>query len=371
MTMGTSNFQPRWACPTGATILDLLAQRGIPQSEFSRLVGLDEYAAAALLEGQAPLSAEVASRLSEALGASIEFWLNRDAQYQQDKALLEKDSWATSFPTKFMLQEGWIRNFDDWIDRIDALYEFFDLDDFREWRTAYLSAFQGTSFRTSNTFETDAATVTAWLRQGERLIERDNLPEWNPKTLYDALPRLKSLTRMKRPEQFLPLVKEMVHKGGVGLALVKAPRGCPVSGATLTLGDGRRLLLLSGRHLSDDHLWFTLFHEIAHLLFHEANTVCEDTEEPQKSEYDPARGHEAEANQWAADFLVDPELLRSLSQGRITRRRILRVAHSAGVSPGIVVGQLQHRDIVSHRQLNTLKRRYQWSSSRLVLRSSL
>ena len=38
----------------------------------------------------------------------------------------------------------------------------------------------------------------------------------------------------------------------------------------------------------------------------------------------------------------------------------VRFARRIGISPGIVVGQLQHMGKLNYRQMNGLKRRYTW-----------
>ena len=43
-------------------------------------------------------------------------------------------------------------------------------------------------------------------------------------------------------------------------------------------------------------------------------------------------------------------------------REVIRLARLAGVSPGIVVGQLQHISKIERNQLNSLKERFRWDS---------
>ena len=69
---------------------------------------------------------------------------------------------------------------------------------------------------------------------------------------------------------------------------------------------------------------------------------------------------EREANDFAADALVPPEYRNALLALPRDSREVIRFARKIGVAPGIVVGQLQHFKKLTHRQLNTLKRRFQW-----------
>ena len=58
------------------------------------------------------------------------------------------------------------------------------------------------------------------------------------------------------------------------------------------------MMILSFRYLSDDHFWFTFFHEAAHLLLHgEKSTFVEDEATDQTEK-------EKQANAFAAGMLV-------------------------------------------------------------------
>ncbi|EON19378.1 hypothetical protein C265_12546 [Cupriavidus sp. GA3-3] len=117
----------------------------------------------------------------------------------------------------------------------------------------------------------------------------------------------------------------------------------------------KAVLMLSGRYLTDDHFWFSFFHEAGHLLLHwDAGSPILETAEDRHSE------REAEANQFAADMLLPNEYQDRLPEVRSNLRGIIRLARDAGVSRGIVVGQLQHRGLVKQGHFNDLKARYKW-----------
>jgi Zn-dependent peptidase ImmA (M78 family) len=105
--------------------------------------------------------------------------------------------------------------------------------------------------------------------------------------------------------------------------------------------------------LSDDHFWFTFFHEAGHLLLHGENGFFLEGIESSTTA-------EEEANEFAAQILIPPEFQDELAQLRAKIYEVSRFARRLGVSPGIVVGQLQHLRKIRHNQLNGLKRRYTW-----------
>jgi Zn-dependent peptidase ImmA (M78 family) len=69
---------------------------------------------------------------------------------------------------------------------------------------------------------------------------------------------------------------------------------------------------------------------------------------------------EDEANAFAANILIPPEHEEELLSLRVNGIAVMRFARRIGISPGIVVGQLQHRGIIARNQLTKLKRRYAW-----------
>lgn len=70
---------------------------------------------------------------------------------------------------------------------------------------------------------------------------------------------------------------------------------------------------------------------------------------------------ESEADDFAQDALIRPDIQdEMLALGR-DFKKVMRFAKRAGVSAGIVVGQMQKRGLIRYEQLNFLKARYDWS----------
>jgi Zn-dependent peptidase ImmA (M78 family) len=135
---------------------------------------------------------------------------------------------------------------------------------------------------------------------------------------------------------------------------VRAPSGCTASGATQFISPHKAMVILSFRYLSDDHFWFTFFHEIAHLLLHSSELTFIDGEEELLNKM------EKEANEFSERVLIPVNRRDELMDLNPRRENIIRFAYSVGVSPGIVVGQLQPHHIIKPSQMNYLKRRFKW-----------
>jgi len=176
---------------------------------------------------------------------------------------------------------------------------------------------------------------------------------FDPEALRRRLPDLRRLTLQERPGEFLPELLLACASVGVAVAFVPAPNGCHASGAARWLTPSKALVVLSHRYRANDHLWFTFFHEIAHILHHGKKRLFID--------WAGLTGeHEDEANSWAADFLIPRQFVPALKAVGRSREGVLKLAQRIGVAPGIVVGRMQKDGLLPWSRLNELKTRYEW-----------
>ena len=87
-----ASFRPDWVSTPGDTILDLSEERGWTQANLTAPLGLSLKHVNQLIRGKVPFTEEVALRLGQMLGASVGFWLTREARYRERNAHLESAS---------------------------------------------------------------------------------------------------------------------------------------------------------------------------------------------------------------------------------------------------------------------------------------
>lgn len=352
-------FQPNWCSPPGETIADILRDRALSVASLAGLLDKPEDKVEALLQGQLAIDSSLAGKLAAALGASAGFWKARESQYRSELRRLAKKvespgEWMAGLPVADMARYGWIPKLTRPADKVAACLRFFGVGSVEEWRQRYDAPLSAAAFRTSPSFSAELGAVASWLRRGEVLAESVNCAAWNPAGLRASIPSLRSLTRRRDPETFLPELQGICASHGVAVVVARAPAGCRASGATRFLNSERALVLLSCRHLSDDHFWFTFFHEVGHLLLHGSQGTFVDLDG------DPSSAIEAEANAFASSTLIPAEFLEQMKRVPLLARSLIRLAMQIGVSPGIVVGQLQHAGRLGRDKQNGLKRRFVW-----------
>jgi HTH-type transcriptional regulator/antitoxin HigA len=357
MMNSSNNFQPNWVSTPGDTITDILSEKKLSLSNFARKMESSTDYINNLINGYVALTKEVSFKLEEVLGPPADFWLKRESQYREavNRKKAIDDAWLKELPLKEMFNWGWLKL--DYTDKLQACLDYFNVTNVSAWQKKYALEINMVSFRTSPSFKAQPASVAAWLRQGEIASENITCKPWNAALFRSTLKDIKKLTRVKGPNDFIPELKRLCADCGVAVAIVRTPSGCQASGVTKFIKPDRALLMLSFRYLTDDHFWFTFFHEAAHLLLHGNKAVF--VEEIGKDKL--VSKEENEANDFAAEQLISADLRTQLMKIPFSNKKaVIGFAILVGVSPGIVIGQLQHLGRIEHGKLNTYKRRYSW-----------
>lgn len=354
-------LQPDWISPPGETVEDLLEERRWTQAELAERTGLTRKHINDLLRGRAHISADTASRLDKVLGGTAQFWLTREAQYraalerrQELEALERQADWLAELPLKWMIEQDWVHACATKGEQVAECLRYFGVAAVDAWRERYevLSA----AYRASEKVDKKPGAVAAWLRQVEREADRLDCAPYDRQQFQRLLPALRDLTTEPDLSVFVPAMQEMCSSCGVAAVIVPAPPGCPVHGATFWSGPNRAILALTLRYKTNDQLWFSFFHEAAHILKHGKKLLVLEGSEGLDPEL------EREADRLAADLLIPPGKAGTLN-GLRSAAQVEQAARLLGVAPGIVVGRMQKEEWLPWTHLNKLKVRYEWTQS--------
>jgi plasmid maintenance system antidote protein VapI len=358
--MTSAGFTPDWFSRPGDTIATLMARHSLDATALAAGLHRDRAFVYRLLAGAEPIDTELAAALAQIVGGSPEFWRARQAKFDEDLGRIASElpperakSWLKILPLKEMADAGWISERKG-AGAVRAAMSYFGVCTAEEWREQYTTFANDFSYRTSPTYDSKIGALAAWLRQGELQATHNRCAAWNARQFRERLAAIRLLTKLKEPRSFVPKLRALCAEAGVAVIFVKAPSGCRASGATRFIAPNKAMIILSFRFLSDDHFWFSFFHEAGHLLLHRHDATYIDGDAAEESQV------EREANSFAAQTLVPPDRLDELLQLPPRMRDVVRFAVGIGIAPGIVVGQLQHLRLLGPAQLNDLKRRYTW-----------
>lgn len=351
----TKTFSPDYAVLPGDTLQETIDVLGLSQKELSERTGLADKTINQIIKGVAPITAETSLLLERVTGVAAAFWNNLEANYRERLARLqaakdmeEQVEWVRQFSYAKMVGLRLVQPAKLPSERVEKLVNYFGVASSVEWKQTY-SELAGAA-RESKKYLSDLGDLSAWLRAGEILAQRRPCESYDRSKFIEALQEIRRLTA-ENPVEIWGRVEELCAKAGVAVVLVPPLPKTHIYGFTRWLTPQKALVQLSLRYKTDDMLWFTLFHEAAHILLHGKKDVfleCRGNRD----------GKEDEANQWAAETLVpsrDWDRFLSACQGRISVSGIRAFAHELGIAPSIVLGQLQHRNTVPPSMHNDMK----------------
>ena len=356
-----NEYAPDVVSPPGETLQDVLEERDLSQADLADRTGRTKKTINEIVKGKAPITPETALQFENVLGIPAAFWNNREMAYraylarQAENDRLKQDiSWIRELPYLEMARKGWIPESRDKIERVRALLSFFAVASREQWEEVAIRP--QASFRRSKKYESDPGALSAWLRQGEIAASQLQCGAFNRQAFVEALEEARTLT-VEPPDRFVPELANICARSGVAVVFIPELRGLRVWGATRWLSPSRALIQLSLRYKTDDHLWFTFFHEVGHILLHNKRDVFVENN-------DSNSGEEKEADRFATNHLIPPsDFVRLRPRTLYSEAAVRDFAQQLGIAPGIVVGRLQHEGLLPFTHLNGLKRHFRWAES--------
>lgn len=343
--------EPDFAVPTGDYLAEWMDDNDVIAAELGRRLGASRKHVSELLSGKAPLSRSLAISLEEVTGIPARIWNQYEALYREDLARLEANvafsaqhEEVKAYPLAYLRKFGYIEApREDKAGTVRQLLSLFGVASVDALRTTWSEG--SVAYRRVVVTREDAPAMETWLALGERAANQLDLAEFDTDALKAILPTLRTLSGAD-PATYVAECVNSLARVGVALCFVPPMPGLGVYGATRWI-HGHPVVQLSLRYKTDDQLWFTLFHEIGHIVLHGANGLYLT---------DDASISEEEADHFASDLLIPPVFALRLPHRRdIATIRLL--AEELGIAPGIVLGRAQ-REMGDYAWGNGLKRRF-------------
>ncbi|MDE0320735.1 MAG: ImmA/IrrE family metallo-endopeptidase [Acidimicrobiaceae bacterium] len=350
-------YEPDIVYAPGETLIEWLDEHGMTQTDLAARMGLSAKHVNQIAKGAAPVTTETALGLEQVTRVPAAFWNNLELNYRAHltrcaelERLAQDVDWLDELPVAQLVKRGWITKGTTGAERVREVCSFFGVASVAVWRDIWEQPVA--AYRASRAFSKDPGAVAAWLRIGEIEGSKLECEGFSKSGLRALLPELRSLTNEADPAVWVPAVRERCRHVGVAFVVEPEIRGSRLNGATRWLGPNKALVQISTRHKRHDIAWFTLFHEIGHLLLHsKKETFINDG--------DSIGAVEQEADAFASRVLIPPEQEPELGHLN-SAADATRFAHLIGIGPGIVVGRLQHMGWWKHSEGKDLQWRFDW-----------
>lgn len=348
--------------PPGEYFAEVLKEKGISQAEIARRMGRPAQAINEIIRGEKAITPETALQLERTIGVPAHIWTGLEARYRLIKARrlemkqLQKDlPFLKHIPHENLARVGFIKKTRNKLGKIRELHRFFGVSALSNMADvkAYAPAFRLARRRNASPY-----ALVAWLKCAGILAYKTPTKPFIKESLRSCIPKIRKLT-LKPPAVFESKVKKILADCGVVLVFMPHFPKTYAHGAAFWIAQEKAVIVISIRGSWADIFWFSLFHELAHILLHKKHQIFIDDAEVSTG----MQNLEEEANSYAAEQLIPRHAYqRFVSLSSFSAESTRAFSNQVGIAPGIVVGRLQHDGLLrQNSRLNTLRERLKWN----------
>jgi HTH-type transcriptional regulator/antitoxin HigA len=308
-----------------------MEQQGLSQADLVPFLG-SRSKVSEVLAGKRPLSLAMIRALHDGLGIPAHVLIGS----VEDKASSDDlPDWA-SFPLKLMVRRGWLSaTKQDVRDRPDLAVETYVRSAFELAATApvYKRSIHERARQNS-----DAASLIAWTARVLHLASAFKTESFNRAAMDDAF--LTKIARLSASPTGPVLARQLLAFNGIALVFEPSLQGTYVDGCSLLLQDGRPAIGMTIRYDRIDNFWFTLLHELGHVMRHlsrERPIFVDDLDD--EGAGDPL---EIEADLLASEALIPRSIWRRSKAFREpSAGAIQELAAQLSIHPAIPAGRIR------------------------------
>ena len=347
----TQKLQPARVFPPGRVIGEELEARNWTQRDLAEIMGRPSQTINEIIKGTKQITPETALELSAAFGTSAEFWTNLETSYRlfvarkqnQDEPIARKSKIYDMAPIAEMMKLGWLTKTKSVDELEQQICTFFDVSQVDEQPKLALN------FRYSQHREPNVNAQLAWAKRVENLARQQKVGIYDRQKLVRAIPKLVKLS--VEPVNVVR-VPEVLMGLGVRFVIVPHLSKTFLDVAALHLDDdmSRPVIALTLRYNRIDNFWFTLMHEIAHIVLEHEGLILDNLDDGDVDE------KEREANEMARDWLLAPsDYDRFIEEtgSSFSDANIKNFAMKVMIHPGIIVGRLRKEEKVLYTKFGT------------------
>lgn len=343
-----NQYYPKTVSHPGSTLKEILEEKEMGAKEFAVRTGKPEKTISDVINEKSNITPEMAILFEQVLKVPAHFWMNRQRSYDEyiarieyQKTIDESIEWSKSFPYSKMASFGWVKSTIKKEEKVINLFEYFEVSNPKGYYDYYHNQKLLVNFRISLKKNEHAGAIAAWLRRGEIQSNEIDTPEFNKNILKHSIEKLKKIMA-NQPHNFFQEIVEICTKAGVKVVHTPCLPKAPIHGSTRWIND-TPLIQLSGRFKRNDIFWFTLFHEIGHILLHGKKYISIENIEYEGENIE----FENEANNFSAQILLsDDEENRILNSAPLNDNDIINFAKKFGTHPAVIIGRLQHKKLI-------------------------
>jgi len=338
----------------GYFIREQMEIRGWIQEELADVLGISTKHLSSILQDKQALSIENAKKLSITFNTSPQYWLNLDNNYRlwlehEKEELIDvveaKAVIYSRMPVRDMMKKGWLTPTRDTKVLIQDVKDFWGIT---ELDFQFLEESVMPICKKSEAFnQFNAAYAATWFQMAKKISTDYEVPIYNRHSLETLYRVISDYTILENGiTEFL----NDLNSTGVKFFVLPHLEKTYLDGAAF-LHEDNPVIVYTARYKRVDNFWFTVAHEIAHVLKHLNDKIPFVLDNFREVSTDRK---EIEANTLASKHLKHPEILEFLQLyfDYLTVSKIGECAETVKVHPAIIIGALAFNKTISFRNIN-------------------
>ncbi|MGN1116871.1 MAG: HigA family addiction module antitoxin [Candidatus Ornithomonoglobus sp.] len=347
----------------GETLSEILEDRNMSQKELAIRTSVSEKHISKVINGKSNISAKFAKSLEYAIGIDASFWMNLQSNYDveledfksENNITEEELSIGKKLRDVITAFSGFFKDYKEMNAEETVVYlrNKLNISDLTNINTLAYNA----SFRIGTSDSVDQYILYTWIKFCELLsAKKTTKTELNTDKLKSVLPQIRALMSVEDINIALSKLTEILSDCGIIFHIVKNVQGAPVQGFIEKRTDGRAILFLTIRGKYADIFWFSLFHEIAHIL-------NGDIDKNSLVDYqDIYTEKEQLADNLAANLIInETDYKYFTNNNKINIYTISRFSEKQGIPVWMVVGRLQKDGKIPYSYYSQSKIKYEWT----------
>lgn len=351
----TQKLRPAIKFGPGYFIKEQMEYRSWTQEELAEIMGMTVKHINKILKDKQAITFDTAKVLAEVFDTSPQYWINLDSNYRLwlDSVPSEKEKQAElkaniyeRMPIRDMIAKNWIPAFSTVNELYENLLEFWNTKElnFEEWDKQITPLLA----RKSENFNQYKASYTyTWYHKALTVASSFNAPKFDKKGLEELYDQINIYSNLNNG---LNLFIEKLNTIGVIAFVLPHLQKTYLDGAAFYCKNSP-VIVYTSRYKRIDNFWFTMAHEIAHILYHldEKNSFFLDNFREEE-----INDVEKEANEKASEKLKHNEILDflKLKLNYLSKQDIVNCAEELQIHPAIIIGKLAHDKTISYANQN-------------------
>ena len=347
--MSDNTLTPARAISPGRILKRELDARGWTQKDLAEITKRPPQTINEIIKGTKQITPETARELSAALGTTAEFWINLETNYrlnlakkkQKESEIKRRSRLYTLAPIPELIKRQWIKATESLDELEQSVCQFLGIKSPLD--TPQFSV----NFRHSQILEPEHNAKIAWCKRVEQVVTQQTVGKFQLDKLTESIPNILSYAEREEDVAHVP---QMLINLGVHFAIVPHLNKTYLDGAAFYMGN-HPVVALTLRHNRIDCFWFSLMHELGHIVAGHRGVYLDNLDKLEQN------SEEEEANKLARNWLIDEQAFNSFvrqTKPKFSKKAITNFAQAQNRHPGIILGRLQHEDLVPYRNLRVL-----------------